>query len=44
VAEPPVIFAALLRQLRTQARLTQEDLAEVTSLSARSISNLEHLR
>jgi len=44
VAEPPVTFAALLRQLCTYARLTQEELAEATSLSPRSISDLEHLR
>src|ERR1700733_14176808 len=41
VAEPPVTFAALLRKLRAQARLTQEELAEATSLSPRSISDLE---
>jgi transcriptional regulator with XRE-family HTH domain len=44
VAEPPVIFAALLRQLRTHARLTQGELAEATSVSPQSISDLEHLR
>jgi tetratricopeptide (TPR) repeat protein/transcriptional regulator with XRE-family HTH domain len=41
VTEPPVTFAALLRKLRTQARLTQEELAEATGLSDRSISDLE---
>ena len=41
MAEPPVTFAALLRKLRTQARLTQEELAEATGLSDRSISDLE---
>jgi tetratricopeptide (TPR) repeat protein/transcriptional regulator with XRE-family HTH domain len=41
VAEPPVTFAALLRRLRTEARLTQEELAEATGLSPRSISDLE---
>jgi transcriptional regulator with XRE-family HTH domain len=41
VAEPPVTFAALLRKLRTEARLTQEELAEATGLSPRSISDLE---
>jgi tetratricopeptide (TPR) repeat protein/transcriptional regulator with XRE-family HTH domain len=41
VAEAPVTFAALLRQLRTAARLTQEELAEATGLSPRSISDLE---
>ena len=41
MAEPPVTFAALLRKLRTHARLTQEELAEATGLSDRSISDLE---
>jgi transcriptional regulator with XRE-family HTH domain len=41
VAEAPVTFAALLRKLRTAARLTQEELAEATGLSPRSISDLE---
>jgi tetratricopeptide (TPR) repeat protein/transcriptional regulator with XRE-family HTH domain len=41
VAEPPVTFAGLLRKLRTEARLTQEDLAEAAGLSPRSISDLE---
>jgi len=41
VAEPPVTFAGLLRKLRTEARLTQEELAEATGLSPRSISDLE---
>jgi DNA-binding XRE family transcriptional regulator len=31
VAEPPVTFAALLRKLRTGARLTQEELAEAAA-------------
>jgi len=34
-------FGALLRQLRTEAGLTQEELAARASLSARSISDLE---
>jgi tetratricopeptide (TPR) repeat protein/transcriptional regulator with XRE-family HTH domain len=34
-------FAALLRQLRTHAGLTQEELAEAATLSARSVSDLE---
>ena len=34
-------FAELLRQLRTEARLTQEELAEAASLSPRSVSDLE---
>jgi tetratricopeptide (TPR) repeat protein/transcriptional regulator with XRE-family HTH domain len=41
VAEPSVTFAGLLRKLRTEARLTQEDLAEAAGLSPRSISDLE---
>ena len=41
VAEPPVTFAALLRKLRTKARLTQEELAEAARLSPRSVSDLE---
>jgi tetratricopeptide (TPR) repeat protein/transcriptional regulator with XRE-family HTH domain len=41
VAEPPVTFAALLRKLRTGARLTQEELAEAAALSPRSVSDLE---
>lgn len=30
MAEPPVTFAGLLRKLRAEARLTQEELAEAT--------------
>src|SRR5580693_2308163 len=41
VAETPVTFAALLRELRAGARLTQEELAAATGLSPRSISDLE---
>jgi tetratricopeptide (TPR) repeat protein/transcriptional regulator with XRE-family HTH domain len=41
VAEPPVTFAGLLRKLRSEARLTQEELAEASGLSPRSISDLE---
>ena len=41
MAEPPVTFAALLRKLRTGARLTQEELAEAARLSPRSVSDLE---
>lgn len=36
-----VSFAALLRQLRTEADLTQEELAEKAGISIRSISDLE---
>ncbi len=42
VAEQPAFsFAGLLRQLRAEARLTQEELAEAASLSPRSVSDLE---
>jgi len=40
-AEPELSFAGLLRQLRGEARLTQEELAEAASLSPRSVSDLE---
>jgi tetratricopeptide (TPR) repeat protein/transcriptional regulator with XRE-family HTH domain len=39
--EPGLTFADLLRQLRTEARLTQEELAEEAGLSPRSVSDLE---
>ncbi len=42
MAEQPVLgFGGLLRQLRAQARLTQEELAEAAGLSPRSVSDLE---
>jgi len=41
VEHPGLSFAGLLRQLRVEARLTQEELAEAASLSPRSISDLE---
>ena len=41
MAEPELSFAGLLRQLRTRARLTQEELAEAAGLSPRSVSDLE---
>jgi tetratricopeptide (TPR) repeat protein/transcriptional regulator with XRE-family HTH domain len=42
VAEQPAFsFAGLLRRLRTDARLTQEELAEAARLSPRSVSDLE---
>jgi tetratricopeptide (TPR) repeat protein/transcriptional regulator with XRE-family HTH domain len=42
MAEPPVLsFGALLRQLRIDAGLTQEELAHAAGVSARSISDLE---
>ena len=39
--EPGLRFADLLRLLRTEARLTQEELAEQAGLSVRSVSDLE---
>ena len=39
--DPELSFAALLRQLRTEARLTQEELAETAGISARAVSDLE---
>jgi WD40 repeat protein/transcriptional regulator with XRE-family HTH domain len=42
VAEQAALsFGGLLRQLRAEARLTQEDLAEAAGLSPRSVSDLE---
>ena len=41
VAEPGLSFAGLLRQLRTEAALTQEELAEAAGVSPRSVSDLE---
>jgi transcriptional regulator with XRE-family HTH domain len=42
VAEQPELsFAGLLRQLRAEARLTQEELAETAGVSPGSVSNLE---
>jgi tetratricopeptide (TPR) repeat protein/transcriptional regulator with XRE-family HTH domain len=41
VAEPALSFAELLRLLRTEARLTQEELAEAAGVSPRSVSDLE---
>jgi transcriptional regulator with XRE-family HTH domain/tetratricopeptide (TPR) repeat protein len=38
---PALGFAGLLRQLRTEAGLTQEELAEAAGLSPRSVSDLE---
>ncbi len=38
---PPVTFAGLLRKLRTEAGLTQEQLAEAADLSPRAVSDLE---
>lgn len=42
MAEQPTLdFAELLRQLRGEAKLTQEELAELAGLSPRSVSDLE---
>ncbi len=42
MAEQPALeFAGLLRQLRAEASLTQEELAEAAGLSPRSVSDLE---
>ena len=40
-AEPGLSLAGLLRQLRAEAGLTQEELAEAAGVSLRSVSNLE---
>jgi tetratricopeptide (TPR) repeat protein/transcriptional regulator with XRE-family HTH domain len=39
--EPALDFAGLLRQLRVEARLTQEELAEAARVSPRTVSDLE---
>jgi tetratricopeptide (TPR) repeat protein/transcriptional regulator with XRE-family HTH domain len=39
--EPALTFADLLRQLRAEARLTQEELAGAAGVSPRSVSDLE---
>ena len=39
--QPALSFAGLLRRLRDEAGLTQEELAEAASLSPRSVSDLE---
>src|SRR5271166_1900426 len=39
--QPALSFAGLLRQLRAEARLTQEELAAAAGVSPRSVSNLE---
>src|SRR5580704_616109 len=39
--QPALSFAGLLRQLRAEARLTQEELAAAATVSPRSVSDLE---
>ena len=39
--QPSLSLATLLRELRAEARLTQEELAHAARLSTRSISDLE---
>jgi transcriptional regulator with XRE-family HTH domain len=41
VVEAELSFAGLLRQLRAEAKLTQEELADAAGLSPRSVSDLE---
>jgi transcriptional regulator with XRE-family HTH domain len=41
VVSPALNFGGLLRQFRTEARLTQEELAEAAGISPRSVSDLE---
>ena len=41
VDQSSLVFAGLLRQLRGDAKLTQEELAEAAGLSPRSVSDLE---
>ena len=41
MGEPPPGFGSLLRRLRREARLTQEELAEAAALSVRAVAYLE---
>ena len=41
MGEPGLSFAGLLRQLRSEAKLTQEELAAAARISPRSVSDLE---
>jgi tetratricopeptide (TPR) repeat protein/transcriptional regulator with XRE-family HTH domain len=44
MTEQPATFAGLLRKLRTEAGVTQQELAEAASVSLRSVSDLERGR
>jgi tetratricopeptide (TPR) repeat protein/transcriptional regulator with XRE-family HTH domain len=44
VGEPQLTFAGLLRKLRTGAGMTQDELAEASGVSLRSVSDLERGR
>jgi tetratricopeptide (TPR) repeat protein/transcriptional regulator with XRE-family HTH domain len=44
MTEQPATFAGLLRRLRTEAGVTQQELAEASSVSLRSVSDLERGR
>ena len=39
--QPSLSFAELLRRLRAEARLTQEELAKAAGMSPRTVSDLE---
>ena len=41
MGEPPAGFGSVLRGLRREARLTQEELAEAAGLSVRAVAYLE---
>jgi tetratricopeptide (TPR) repeat protein/transcriptional regulator with XRE-family HTH domain len=41
MADPPGEFAGVLRELRTRARLTQQELADAAGVSLRTVSDLE---
>jgi hypothetical protein len=43
VTEPPAPFAGLLRELRAEARLRREKLAEAPGLSPRATSDLKRV-
>ena len=43
MAEPPARFAGVLRELRAEAGLRQEKLAEASRLNPRAISDLKRV-